>query len=56
MIRRRQLLAGLGASLALPACERIGSAAPAQEILYGTERFTRAAMRLVTDRRALARE
>lgn len=56
MMDRRQLLAGLGAGLALTGCEKIGSTGPAQDILYSADRFTLGAMRLVTDRTALARE
>lgn len=56
MIRRRNMLAGLGAGLTLSACEKIGSTAPAQQLLSSTDRFTLAAQRLVTDRTALAPE
>ncbi|MBZ6377319.1 molybdopterin-binding protein [Pacificimonas flava] len=55
-IPRRQLLAGIGAGLALSGCERIGSTAPAQSLFDATDGFSRGAMRLVTNRSALARE
>jgi|TARA_R100000501_G_scaffold17834_1_gene34236 DMSO/TMAO reductase YedYZ molybdopterin-dependent catalytic subunit len=56
MTDRRTILAGLGASLLLPGCERIGETKPVNNLLSSVERLTLDAQRLVTARGALARE
>ncbi len=56
---RRAWLKGAGASLAglaLAACDRLNESPRITAVLQGAEGLTRRAQRLVTDRRALARE
>jgi DMSO/TMAO reductase YedYZ molybdopterin-dependent catalytic subunit len=56
---RRNWLKGAGASVAglwLAACDRLNAAPGVQETLARAEGLTRSAQRLVTDRKALARE
>ena len=55
-MKRRNIIAGLGAGLALGGCQKLLETAPVEDIAYSLDDTTKAAQRLVTDRTALARE